>query len=113
LFAFFCLFSQHSVGTRLRCGGKYNSSLAESSSERILKIGQHMPMLCLRIIIELRVFLTDGVNEKRLPRQRVMAMHWTCHRQHQLQQHQIIHWHKHPRHTGVIVACQTCAWDGN
>ena len=57
--------SQGSVATRLRCGGKYNNVftackfLAEPSSERIFKIGQHFPKLCLRI--GATPFLTHGV----------------------------------------------------
>jgi len=42
--------SQGSVATRLRCGGIFNvffhyAFTAESDSERILKIGQHLPKL--------------------------------------------------------------------
>ena len=61
-FLMFCI-SQGSVGPHIRCSGKYNDRLAEnflsSSDERIMKIGQHLPMLCLRT--ELDVFLTQSV----------------------------------------------------
>jgi len=45
--------SQGSVVTCLRCGGKYNGSyyksIAESNSERIFKIHQHLPKVGLRL----------------------------------------------------------------
>jgi len=45
--------SQGSVVACLRCGGKYNKSLTsnllQNATVRILKIGQHLPKLCLNI----------------------------------------------------------------
>jgi len=53
LFLTFCI-SQGIVATCLRCDGAYNKYffckfIAESDSERIVKIGHHLRTLCLRI----------------------------------------------------------------
>ena len=59
--------SQGSAATYVRCGGKrdmgiYCKFLAESNSERIVKIGQRLPELCLRL--EWNHFLTHTVFTK-------------------------------------------------